>query len=134
MRARVLIQALIIGAALGVAAAAPAQAQHGRGAPKQWWCEAYAQPASGSGLTQEEAKNGFFFSQIIERPRPRRDEAEQLERRCRTSFEVQFGGQWTLVTARAYSAGTADAATSARLADMNDPTRRGHTRVFHMAQ
>jgi len=100
----------------------------------QWWCEVYAQPASSVTLTQEERDHDFFFSQIFTRDHPARDDEETIERRCRTSFEVQFGGRWTLVTARAMSAATLDDAISDRVSDQNNSVRRGHTRDFRMPE
>jgi hypothetical protein len=147
MRSRVLAPAAVaglVGLAALVTALTPArlQAQQAAARPpappvyvaKQWWCELYAQPATGAELSQEEANRGFFFSQIMRRPHARRGEADEVERRCRASFEVQFGGKWTVVTARAFSAGTSNAAVSARHADMNDATRRGRAQEFRMSE
>jgi hypothetical protein len=102
--------------------------------PRQWWCEVYAQPASSVALSDDEKSHDSFFSQIFERTRPARDDEESIERRCRTSFEVQFGGRWTLVTARAMSAGTIEEAVSDRVSDENNSVRRGRTRDFRMPE
>lgn len=100
----------------------------------QWWCEVYAQPASSATLTQDERDHDYFFSQIFERTHSSRDDEETIERRCRTSFEVQFGARWTLVTARAMSAPNHEDAISDRVSDENNPVRRGRTRDFRMPE
>lgn len=140
---------LYAAAIAGIACVASARIAHAQGQPQpappvgvqkpvphamQWWCEVYAQPASSVTLTQEEKDHDSFFSQIFERPRPARDDEESIERRCRTSFEVQFGGRWTLVTARAMSAGTVEQAVSDRVSDENNSVRRGRTRDFRMPE
>jgi hypothetical protein len=102
--------------------------------PLQWWCEVYAQPASSATLTQDERGHDYFFSQIFEKPHPQRDDEDTVERRCRTSFEVQFGGRWTLVSARAMSAPSRDRAESDRTTDENNPVDRGRTRDFRMPE
>ena len=102
--------------------------------PKQWWCEVFAQPASSASLTQDERDHDYFFSQIFEKPHPTRDDEDLIERRCRASFEVQFGTRWTLVTARALSAGTRDEAVSERVTDEGNPVRRGRTRDFRIPE
>lgn len=100
----------------------------------QWWCEVYAQPASSATLTQDERDHGFFFSQVFEKSHSSRDDEDTIERRCRTSFEVQFGARWTLVTARAMSAQNREDAVSDRVSDENNPVRRGRTRDFRMPE
>jgi len=100
----------------------------------QWWCEVYAQPASSATLTQDERDHDFFFSQVFEKSHSSRDDEDTIERRCRTSFEVQFGGRWTLVTARAMSAQHREDAVSDRVSDENNPVRRGRTRDFRMPE
>jgi hypothetical protein len=100
----------------------------------QWWCEVYAQPATSATLTPDERDHDYFFSQIFERSHPTRDDEDNIERRCRTSFEVQFGARWTLVTARAMSAPNHDDAESDRVSDENNPVRRGRTRDFRMPE
>jgi hypothetical protein len=102
--------------------------------PKQWWCEVYAQPASSASLTQDERDHDFFFSQVFEKTHPTREDEDMIERRCRTSFEVQFGTRWTLVTARALSAAKRDEAVSERVTDENNPVRRGRTRDFRIPE
>ena len=143
MQTRILVTAAIVGAVYSMTAPNVLRAQGQPpppAAPKpvprpmQWWCEVYAQPASSVTLTQEEKDHDSFFSQIFERPRPARDDEESIERRCRTSFEVQFGGRWTLVTARAMSAGTVEQAVSDRVSDENNSVRRGRTRDFRMPE
>jgi hypothetical protein len=107
-------------------AAAPAQ-------PMRWWCEVNALPEPGAQLPPEEAALNFFISQVVARPRrvgP--DELKAVERLCRTAFEVQFGGQWQLVTARAQQAATLDAANLGRQADMRLGNHQGHVRDFHI--
>ena len=140
---------LYAAAIAGIACVASARIAHAQGQPQpappvgvqkpvphamQWWCEVYAQPASSASLTQDERDHDWFFSQIFERSHPARDDADAIERRCRTSFEVQFGGRWTLVTARAMSAGSRDDAASARVLDENNSIRRGRTRDFRMPE
>jgi hypothetical protein len=102
--------------------------------PMHWWCEVYAQPASSAVLTKDERDHDYFFSQVFERPRSSRDDEDTIERRCRTSFEVQFGARWTLVTASAMSAPNHDDAISGRVSDENNPVRRGRTRDFRMPE
>lgn len=100
----------------------------------QWWCEVYAQPATSAALTQDERDHDFFVSQIFERTHSSRDDEDTVERRCRTSFEVQFGARWTLVTARAMSAANHEDAVSERVSDENNSVRRGRTRDFRMPE
>jgi hypothetical protein len=100
----------------------------------QWWCEVYAQPATSAALTQDERDHDYFFSQIFERTRSLRDDEDTIARRCRTSFEVQFGARWTLVTARAMSATNHEDAVTFRVSDENNPVRRGRTRDFRMPE
>jgi hypothetical protein len=145
MQNRVLFMAAILGAVCAMSAPKEGRAQGQPQtppppprpvirAPVQWWCEVYAQPASSVTLNQDEKDRNFFFSQIFARSHPARGDDETIERRCRTSFEVQFGGRWTLVTARAMSAPTLDEAISDRVSDQNNSVRRGHTRDFRMPE
>lgn len=102
--------------------------------PLQWWCEVYAQVAPGVVLNPAEKDRNIFFSQVFALDRRSRDDEDNVERRCRTSFEVQFGGRFTLVTARAFSAGTPDEADADRHSDMNTSVRVGHTREFRIPE
>ena len=137
-------------AVMGVVCLVSAHAAHAQGQPqpqpaapgvqkpvprtKQWWCEVFAQPASSATLTQDERDHDYFFSQIFEKTHPTREDEDLIERRCRTSFEVQFGSRWTLVSARALSAGNRDEAVSERVTDENNPVRRGRTRDFRIPE
>jgi hypothetical protein len=99
----------------------------------RWWCEVNALPEPGAQLTPEEATLNFFISQVVARPRRTGpDELKAVERLCRTAFEVQFGGQWQLVTARAQQAATLDAANLGRQADMRLGNHQGHVQDFHI--
>ena len=102
--------------------------------PLQWWCEVYAQVAPGAVLTPAEKGRNVFFSQVFPLDRRNRDDEDNVERRCRASFEVQFGGRFTLVTARAFSAVTPDEADAERRSDMNNSVRVGHTREFRIPE
>jgi hypothetical protein len=142
MQTRVLLTAAFLGVVCAMTGAREAHAQAQPNtppppvvrAPVQWWCEVYAQPASSVILNEDEKDHNFFFSQIFPRSHPARDDVETVERRCRTSFEVQFGARWTLVSARAMSAPNVDEATSDRVSDRNISMRRGHTRDFRMPE
>ncbi len=102
-------------------------------APVQWWCEVNALPAGDSLFTADEAARNFFVSQVVTRPHTvDPDEVHTVTRVCRTAFEVQFGGQWRLVTARAQQAPTAEAARLARLQDLRVGNHEGHQRSFRI--
>jgi hypothetical protein len=102
--------------------------------PTQWWCEVSAQAASGVALTGEEQNHPFFISQIIMIPHPVRTTEDDVAHRCRSSFVVQFGARFDVITARAFYAVTADEASHDRLLDMNVGARRDHTKEFHMSE
>jgi len=102
-------------------------------APVLWWCEVNALPAADSVLTPDQASRNFFVSQVVARPHTvDPDEQHTVSRICRTAFEVQFGGQWRLVTARAQKAPTAEAARLARLQDLRVGNHEGHERTFRI--
>jgi hypothetical protein len=101
--------------------------------PIQWWCEVNALPAGDSVFSADEAGRNFFVSQIIARPHTvDPDEPHVVTRICRTAFEVQFGAQWRLVTARAQQAQTVEAARLARLQDLRVGNHEGHERTFRI--
>jgi hypothetical protein len=101
--------------------------------PLHWWCEINALPAADSILTPDQADRNFFMSQIVERPpRVGPEEEHEVVRICRTAFEVQFGGQWRLVTARAQRALTLDAARLNRLQDLRVGNHEGHEQSFRI--
>jgi len=99
----------------------------------EWWCEINALPVPGAQIPPEQAQLNFFVSQVISRPhRHGPDEAKAVERACRTAFDVQFGAQWRLVTARAQQAATLNAAKLDRATDMRTGDHQGHTRDFRI--
>jgi hypothetical protein len=128
-----LTQASITDTAYGQAQPKPKPVPKAPGAT-QWWCEVSAQPASGVVLTQEERDHTFFISQIITVAHPIRTTEEEIQRRCRTSFQVQFGTRFDVITARVYFAATPDEADNDRHLDMSIGVRRNHTRDFRMPQ
>jgi hypothetical protein len=102
-------------------------------APLHWWCEVNALPASDSAMAPSEQARNFFMSQVIERPHTvDPDELHTVTRICRTAFEVQFGGQWRLVTARAQQAATEEAARLGRLEDIRIGNHEGHEQDFRI--
>jgi hypothetical protein len=102
-------------------------------APVQWWCEVNALPATDSILTPDQAARNFFISQVVARPQTvDPEERHAVTRICRTAFEVQFGGRWRLVTARAQQAQTVEAARLARLQDIRVGNHEGHEQTFRI--
>lgn len=102
-------------------------------APVNWWCEVNALPAADSIMSPSQESKDFFMSQIIQRPHTvDPDEQHAVTRICRMAFEVQFGAQWRLVTARAQKAATEQAARLGRLEDMRVGNHEGHEQDFRI--
>lgn len=124
--------------ALGVPLPPPPEAEAPKkpeapAAPVEWWCEVNAIPAADSVLTPDQASRNFFMSQIIARhARAGPDEQHDVTRLCRTAFEVQFGGLWRLVTARAQRAPTVAAAKLDRQEDLRIGGHEGHVQEFRI--
>jgi hypothetical protein len=114
-------------------AATPRPKPAGAAQPVQWWCEINALPDPGAELPPDQVALNYFVSQVISRPRRAGpEEIKTVQRLCRTAFEVQFGGQWQLVTARAQQAATPEAAKLGRLADLRTAKHEGHSRDFRI--
>lgn len=102
-------------------------------APVHWWCEVNALPAADSVMTPNEESKDFFMSQVIQRPHTvDPEEQHAVTRICRMAFEVQYGAQWRLVTARAEQAATEEAARIGRLEDMRVGNHEGHEQDFRI--
>lgn len=102
-------------------------------APVHWWCEVNALPAADSVMTPNEEARDFFMSQVIARPHTvDPEEQHTVTRICRMAFEVQYGAQWRLVTARAQQAATEEAARLGRLEDMRVGNHEGHEQDFRI--